>query len=74
MQITRLGGTEVLDVVDLPDPVPGDGQQLFGVSTAGVDYADTHHRESWEAHDRSEISRATRRLRAGRMTPPVSPR
>jgi NADPH:quinone reductase-like Zn-dependent oxidoreductase len=34
----------VLDVVDLPDPVPGDGQQLFDVATAGVNYADTHHR------------------------------
>jgi hypothetical protein len=27
VQITRFGGPEVLDVVDLPDPVPGDGQQ-----------------------------------------------
>ena len=46
VQITRVGGPEVLDVVDLPDPVPGDGQQLFDVSTAGVDHADTHHRPS----------------------------
>ena len=44
-QITRFGGPEVLDVVDLPDPVPGD-QQLFDVFTAGVNYADTHHRLS----------------------------
>ena len=42
--ITRSGGPEVLDVVDLPDPVPSDGQQLFDVSTAGLDYADTHTR------------------------------
>jgi NADPH:quinone reductase-like Zn-dependent oxidoreductase len=34
VQITRFGGPEVLDVVDLPDPVPADGQQLFDVSTA----------------------------------------
>ena len=46
VQITRFGGPEVLDVVDLPDPVPGEGQQLFDVSTAGVNYADTHHRLS----------------------------
>jgi NADPH:quinone reductase-like Zn-dependent oxidoreductase len=39
----RFGGPEVLDVVDLPDPAPGDGQQLYDVSTAGVNYADTHH-------------------------------
>ncbi len=43
VQITRFGGPEVLDVVDLPDPTPGEGQQLFHVSTAGVNYADTHH-------------------------------
>ncbi|WP_369252997.1 Zn-dependent oxidoreductase [Geodermatophilus amargosae] len=45
--ITRFGGPEVLDVVDLPDPVPGDGQQLYEVSAAGVDVADTHHRLYW---------------------------
>jgi NADPH:quinone reductase-like Zn-dependent oxidoreductase len=43
VQITRFGGPEVLDVVDLPDPVQGDGQQLYEVSTAGVNFADTHH-------------------------------
>ena len=46
VQSTRFGGPEVMDVVDLPDPVPGDGQQLYEVSAAGVNYADTHHRES----------------------------
>jgi NADPH:quinone reductase-like Zn-dependent oxidoreductase len=46
VQITEFGGPEVLDVVDLPDPVPGDGQQLYVVSSSGVDYADTHHRLS----------------------------
>ncbi|MGY1632819.1 zinc-binding alcohol dehydrogenase family protein [Geodermatophilus sp. SYSU D01186] len=45
VQITRFGGPEVLDVVDLPDPVPGDGQQLFDVSSAGVNFADTHQIE-----------------------------
>ncbi|MGY1821660.1 quinone oxidoreductase family protein [Geodermatophilus sp. SYSU D00079] len=45
VQITRFGGPEVLDVVDLPDPVPGDGQQLFDVSSAGVNFADTHQVE-----------------------------
>ncbi|SNX95922.1 NADPH2:quinone reductase [Geodermatophilus sabuli] len=46
MQITRFGGPEVLDVVDLPDPVPGEGQQLFDVSSAGVNFADTHQVEN----------------------------
>jgi len=42
VQITRFGGPEVLDVVDLPDPVPGDGEQLYDVSAAGINFADTH--------------------------------
>src|ERR687894_172611 len=45
VQITRFGGPEVMDVVDLPDPVPGDGQQLYEVSSAGVNFADTHQIE-----------------------------
>jgi hypothetical protein len=28
-----------LEVVDLPDPIPGDGQQLYDVSTAGLNFA-----------------------------------
>ncbi len=46
VQITEFGEPEVLDVVDLPDPVPAAGEQLFEVSTAGVNFADTHHRVS----------------------------
>jgi hypothetical protein len=42
----RLGGPEVMDVVELPDPAPGDGEQLYEVSSAGLNYADTHHRLS----------------------------
>jgi NADPH:quinone reductase-like Zn-dependent oxidoreductase len=51
VQITRFGGPEVLDVVDLPDPTPGEGQQLFDVSTVGINYADTHHRLSADSAD-----------------------
>ena len=43
VQITRFGGPEVLDVVDLPDPVLGDGEQLYEVGAAGINFADTHH-------------------------------
>src|SRR5918997_970456 len=46
VQITRFGGPEVLDVVDLPDPVPGSGQQLYEVSSAGINFADTHQIEN----------------------------
>ncbi|TKJ30279.1 NADPH:quinone oxidoreductase family protein [Blastococcus sp. CCUG 61487] len=46
VQITRFGGPEVLDIVDLPDPVPGPGQQVYEVSSAGVNFADTHQIEN----------------------------
>jgi NADPH2:quinone reductase len=46
VQITRFGGPEVMDVVNLPDPVPGDGEQLFDISSSGVSLADTHQRLS----------------------------
>ena len=36
VRITGFGGPEVMDVVDLPDPVPGDGEQLFDISSSGV--------------------------------------
>ncbi|MDX6356757.1 MAG: NADPH:quinone reductase [Streptomyces sp.] len=42
IQITEFGGPEVLREAELPDPVPGPGQLLVDVSTAGVNYADTH--------------------------------
>jgi NADPH:quinone reductase-like Zn-dependent oxidoreductase len=46
VQITRFGGPEVLDIVDVPEPTPGPGQQLYVVSTAGLNFADTHHQLS----------------------------
>jgi NADPH:quinone reductase-like Zn-dependent oxidoreductase len=46
VQITRFGGPEVLEVVDVPDPQPGDGQKLYEVSTAGINFADTHQIEN----------------------------
>ena len=44
VQITCFGGPEVLEIVDVPEPTPGPGQQLYDVSTAGINDADTHHR------------------------------
>ena len=46
VQITRFGGPGVLEIVDLPEPEAGPGQKLYDVSTAGVNYADTHHSAS----------------------------
>ena len=45
VQITEFGGPEVLEVTELPDPVAGDGLQLVEVTSAGVNYADTHQVE-----------------------------
>jgi NADPH2:quinone reductase len=46
VQITRFGGPEVLAVVDVPEPEPGEGQKLYDVSTAGINFADTHQIEN----------------------------
>jgi NADPH:quinone reductase len=46
VQIDEFGGPEVLKVVDLPKPEPGDGQVLIEVSRAGMNFADTHQREN----------------------------
>src|SRR3954447_19639817 len=46
VQITEFGGPEVLKLVDLPDPTPGEGQLLVNVDRVGVNYADTHHAEN----------------------------
>lgn len=45
VQIHEFGGPEVLQVVELPDPVAGDGLALLEVTSAGVNYADTHQVE-----------------------------
>jgi NADPH:quinone reductase-like Zn-dependent oxidoreductase len=46
VQITLFGGREVLEIADVPEPTPGPRQQLYDVSTAGVNFADTHHQLS----------------------------
>jgi NADPH:quinone reductase len=46
VQIDEFGGPEVLQVVDVPEPEPGDGQVLIKVSRAGMNFADTHQREN----------------------------
>jgi NADPH:quinone reductase len=46
VQIEEFGGPDVLKVVDLPKPEPGDGEVLVEVSCAGINFADTHQREN----------------------------
>lgn len=45
VQITEFGGPEVLRVVDLPDPEPAAGFVVVDVTSAGINYADTHQVE-----------------------------
>lgn len=40
IQFSRFGGTDVLELVDLPVPVPGPGQILVRVAAWGVNFAD----------------------------------
>jgi NADPH2:quinone reductase len=42
VQVSRFGGPEVLEVVELDDPQAGPGQVVVDVDAAGVNYADTH--------------------------------
>lgn len=42
IQVSRFGGPEVLEVVDVPAPSPRGDQLRVEVATAGINYADTH--------------------------------
>jgi len=46
IQMTRFGGPEVLDSVELPLPEPGTGQVRLRVRAAGVNFAETLMREN----------------------------
>ena len=38
------GGPEVLEYVELPEPVPGPGEVLVELAAAGVNFIDTYRR------------------------------
>jgi NADPH2:quinone reductase len=46
IQITEWGGPDVMQIVDLDVPEPGDDQVLIHVTRAGINYADTHQVEN----------------------------
>ena len=66
VQITEFGGPEVLTLKDLPDPVASEGLVVIDVTSAGVNYADTHHAFSCEVprtrstHSRGDVARTNR--------------
>jgi NADPH:quinone reductase len=43
--IAEPGGPEVLQVQEVADPVPGDGEVLIAVKAFGVNHAETHMRK-----------------------------
>lgn len=46
IQVSEFGGPEVLVPGELPDPEPKEGLVLIEVSSAGINYADTHQAEN----------------------------
>jgi NADPH2:quinone reductase len=46
IQIQEWGGPDVMQIVDLDVPEPGDDQVLIHVTRAGINYADTHQVEN----------------------------
>ena len=44
IRMTRTGGPEVLEYVDVPDPVPGPGEVLIDVDRIGINFIDTYVR------------------------------
>jgi NADPH2:quinone reductase len=42
IQIRQFGGPEVMELVELPDPDPSDGEIVVDVARAGINFADTH--------------------------------
>jgi NADPH2:quinone reductase len=46
IQITAFGGPEVMNLVELPDPIAGNDEVLLEVTAVGINYADTHQTEN----------------------------
>ena len=46
MQITKFGGPEVMEYLDLPEPQIKTGEELITVTAIGINYADTHQTEN----------------------------
>ena len=45
VRVHQLGGPEVLQLEELPDPTPGPGQLLIDVEAIGVNFIEIYHRE-----------------------------
>lgn len=46
IQISAFGGPEVMQYVDLPDPIAAESEIVLDVTAVGINYADTHQTEN----------------------------
>ena len=46
IKVSKFGGPDAMELVDVPEPVPGLGEELINVTSIGVNYADTHQVEN----------------------------
>jgi NADPH2:quinone reductase len=44
IRVNNTGGPEVLQVADVPEPTPGEGQVVVDIAAAGVNFIDTYQR------------------------------
>ncbi|MDB5028922.1 MAG: qor, partial [Candidatus Eremiobacteraeota bacterium] len=51
IQVDRLGGPEVLQLVDVPTPSPGPGEALVRQRAIGINYIDVYFRTGLYKHD-----------------------
>jgi len=46
IQVNSFGGPEVMEFVDVADPIPKPNEELIAVTSIGINYADTHQIEN----------------------------
>lgn len=46
IQVNRFGGPEVMEYLDVTDPIPNSNEELIAVTSIGINYADTHQIEN----------------------------
>ncbi|MGL4304663.1 MAG: quinone oxidoreductase family protein, partial [Mycobacteriaceae bacterium] len=51
IQVTKLGGPEVLDIAELPIPTPGSKDLLIKTDAVGINYIDTYIRSGYYQHE-----------------------
>lgn len=65
--MTAVGGPEVLELLDLPEPVPGPGEVLVEIAASGVNFMDVGVRQGMAWHE-MPLPRALGVEGAGRVT------